>query len=275
VSRRVALIGSPLRRPHSAVMHNAAFRHFGIDAHYDLLELAADEIATFVETARGAEWMGFQVTAPYKRRVGQLVDRVEPEAERIGAVNSVERRLDGTLAGFNTDAPGWAMSVERDLGRRLAGAAVAVAGAGGAARAVVSACLVGEVDRVTVGSRRPEAAAELAEATGDERVQSAVLGDDFDDVLRETDLAVNATTVGMVDPGVPFDPRLLPDRAAVFDLVYVPAETELIAHARERGLPAVNGLGMLVAQADLAFTRWTGVSGASHVMRTALEELAT
>lgn len=273
--RRVALIGSPLRRPHSAVMHNAAFRHFGIDARYELLELAAHEVAGFVETARDPEWMGFQVTAPYKRRVGQLVDRVEPEAERIGAVNSVERRPDGALVGFNTDAPGWAMSVERDLGRRLAGAVVAVAGAGGAARAVVSACLVGGVDRVTVGSRRPAAAAELAGAAGDDRVQGVSLGHEFDDVLRDVDLAVNATTVGMVDPGVPFDARLLPDRAAVFDLVYVPAETELIARARERGIPAVNGLGMLVAQADLAFIRWTGVPGAAAVMRAALEELAT
>jgi shikimate dehydrogenase len=275
VSRRVALIGSPLRRPHSAVMHNAAFRHFGIDARYDLLELTDDDVATFVETARGPEWMGFQVTAPYKRRLGELVDRVEPEAERIGAVNSVERRTDGALVGFNTDAPGWAMSVERDLGRSLTGARVAVAGAGGAARAVVSACLVGGIDRVTVGSRRPEAAAELAGAAGDNRVQAAILGGDFDTALGRADLAVNATTVGMVDPGVPFDPRLLPGTAAVFDLVYVPAETELLAQARESGLAAVNGLGMLVAQADLAFRRWTGVASASKVMRAALKEIAT
>lgn len=275
MSRRVALIGSPLRRPHSAVMHNAAFRHFGIDARYDLMELASGEVAEFVEGSRDPDWMGFQVTAPYKLRVKELVDEVEPEAERVGAVNSVERRPDGTLVGFNTDAPGWALSVERDLGRHLSGARVAVGGAGGAARAVVSACLSGGAQQVTVGSRRPEAAAELAEAAGDDRVEVAVLGGDFDAVLGRADLAVNATTVGMVDPGVPFDPRLLPDTAAVFDLVYVPAETELLARARERGLPAVNGLGMLVAQADLAFTRWTGVPGAAEVMRTALEELAT
>lgn len=275
MSRRVALIGSPLRRRHSAVMHNAAFHHFGIDARYELLELAADAVAAFVERAREPGWLGFQVTAPYKRRVSELVDAVEPEAERIGAVNTVERRSNGSLVGFNTDAPGWALSVETDLGRTLSGARVAVAGAGGAARAVVMASLGGGAERVTVAARRPQAAAELAEAAGDDRVQPVALGNDFDAVLRETDLAVNATTVGMVDPGVPFDPAHLPAPAAVFDLVYVPAETELLARARGLGLAAVNGMGMLVAQADLAFTRWTGRSGAAGVMRTALEDLAT
>ena len=106
--RRVALVGHPLRRRHSQVMHDAAFAAHGIDARYELREIDPDQLTAFVEEVRDPAWFGFQVTAPYKRDVFELVDEVEPQAAAIGAVNSVERRDDGTLVGFNTDAPGFA-----------------------------------------------------------------------------------------------------------------------------------------------------------------------
>jgi shikimate dehydrogenase len=98
-------------------------------------------------------------------------------------------------------------------------------------------------------------------------------GQDMVDALHAAELAVNATTVGMVDPGSAFNVELLPPRATVFDLVYVPAETPLVAMARERGLRAANGSEMLIAQAAIAFERWTGVGGMSDVMRSAVEPL--
>ena len=278
MTRRVGLLGKPLKRRHSQVMHDAAFDAAGIDARYVLLELDAEAVAPTVAEARaGDDWLGLGVTAPYKRVVAELVDEVEPDATAIGAVNNVVKASDGRLVGINTDAPGFRAGVELAMGRSLEDAEVVVAGAGGAARAVVHALLDAGVARITVGSRDPAAAQALIAPTfrdGQSDRHACGLGQSaFHAALWRADLAVNATTVGMIDPGLPFPVERLPDHATVFDLVYVPAETPLLAAARARGLRAANGSEMLIAQAAIAFERWTGVGGMADVMRTAVAPL--
>jgi shikimate dehydrogenase len=271
VTRRVVLIGKPLRRRHSVVMHNAAFEANRIDARYELAELEADEVAGFVAAARGPEFLGLGVTAPYKPVVARLVDEVEADAEAIGAVNNVVRTGDKRLVGFNSDAPGFRAGVELAMGRPLAGTSVVVAGAGGAAHAVVHACVTAGARRVTIGNRSAEAAGALATRFG---VEGGPLDSpELEQALESADLAVNATTVGMIDPGITIDIARLPAHATVFDLVYVPAETPLIAAARARGLRAANGSEMLIQQAAIAFERWTGVGGMADVMRAAVAPL--
>jgi shikimate dehydrogenase len=276
MARRVALIGMPLKRRHSVVMHNAAFQAGGIDARYELMELEPEAVEGFVAAARGPEFLGLGVTAPYKLVVAGLVDVVEPDAERIGAVNNVTKDETGRLIGFNSDAPGFRAGVELALGRPIAGLDAVVAGAGGAAHAVVYALVAAGARRVTIGSRRIERAAELAQRFGVEGsdIRAVALDEEgFGDALRGADLAVNATTVGMVDPGMTIDVAALPATATVFDLVYVPPETPLLAAARARGLRAANGSEMLIAQAAIAFERWTGVGGMAAVMRAAVAPL--
>ena len=277
MTRRVALLGKPLKRRHSVVMHNAAFDAAGIDARYELLELEPDDVEAAVTAARGPEFLGLGVTAPYKKVVASLVDEVEPDAARIGAVNNVVRSDDGRLIGINTDAPGFRAGVELAMGRPLTGAAVVVAGAGGAAHAVVYACLAAGAGPVTIGNRTAPAAEELAArmaGVADGSVSGTGLDDvAFADALASADLAVNATTVGMLDPGMTLPVDLLRPDATVFDLVYVPAETPLLAAARARGLRAANGSEMLIAQAAAAFERWTGVGGMADVMRAAVQPL--
>jgi shikimate dehydrogenase len=277
VTRRVALLGKPLRRRHSQVMHDAAFAAAGIDARYVLMELEPGAVEAAVREARGPDWLGLGVTAPYKRLVAGLCDEVEPEAVTIGAVNNVVRTDDGRLVGFNSDAPGFRAGVELAMGRQIEGTTVVVAGAGGAAHAVVFALLTAGTTRITVGNRTVAAAEALAErfdGIGTAAVEVAPLGDpSFEAALGSADLAVNATTVGMVDPGATIDVERLPDRATVFDLVYVPPETPLLAAARARGLRAASGSEMLIAQAAIAFERWTGVAGMADVMRAAVAPL--
>ena len=277
-TRRVGLIGKPLKRRHSQVMHDAAFDAAGIDARYVLLELDPEAVGPAVAEARAsADWLGLGVTAPYKRVVAGLVDEVEPDAEAIGAVNNVTKDADGRLVGFNTDAPGFRAGVELAMGGSLAGRDVVVAGAGGAAHAVVHACLAAGAARVTVANRTLSGATTLVErfATVGPGDRAAVeLGTSAADAAwGVADLAVNATTVGMVDPGMTVPVDLLRADATVFDLVYVPAETPLLAAARARGLRAANGSEMLVAQAAIAFERWTGIGGVADVMRTAVAPL--
>ncbi len=261
----VALLGKPLKRRHSVVMHNAAFAAAGIDAEYVLMELDEADVVAAVAAARGEGWLGLGVTAPYKKLVATLLDEVEPDAREIGAVNNVVRTSEGRLVGFNTDAPGFRTAAEAVLGRPLSGARVVVAGAGGVAQAVAYACRQAGAS-LTVGNRHLPASAAGVPAV-------ALDSPDFQSALRSADLAVNATTVGMVDAGMSFDPTLLPAGATVFDCVYVPRETALLAAARARGLNAANGEEMLIAQAAIAFERWTGVGGMDDVMRTAVAPL--
>lgn len=284
LTRRVALLGKPLRRRHSVVMHNAAFEAAGIDARYELRELDPDQVPSAVAEARGPGWLGLGVTAPYKPVVAALVDEIEDDARTIGAVNNVVRRDDGTLLGFNSDAPGFRAGVELALERPLDGLTAVVAGAGGAAHAVVFACLRAGARSVIVGSRRLEAAQALAarfasfESVGSVGRRAGLVGVSLDspafgEALVAADLAVNATTVGMIDAGTAIDVSALADGATVFDLVYVPPETPLLRAARARGLRAANGSEMLVQQAAIAFERWTGVGGMAEVMRAAVAPL--
>ncbi|HUG85497.1 MAG TPA: shikimate dehydrogenase [Euzebya sp.] len=280
--RRVALIGQPLRRRHSQVMHDAAFAATGIDARYELREVGEEGLGAFVAEVRDdPAWYGFQITAPHKQAIVGLLDRVDPDATAIGAVNSVQRLADGSLVGFNTDAPGFVAAVRRDLGSTLMDAHVVLLGAGGAARAVATACLRHGAASLMIANRTPATAVALAaaiNATADPTSSgtgTASLGCGLDDPalpdrLARADLLVNATTVGMTSPGLPVDISLVSATTAVLDLVYVPPQTPLLAAARARDLVAANGAGMLVAQAAIAWMRWTAAADPTDVMRAAL-----
>ena len=277
MTRQVALIGKPLTRRHSQVMHDAAFDACGIDARYVLCEIEPEAVPGTVAAARGDSWLGLGVTAPYKPVVAGLVDEVEGDAHAIGAVNNVVRTDDGRLVGFNSDAPGFRAAVELAMGRPLHGATVVVTGAGGVAHAVVFALLTAGVKRVTVGARSVYAARALVDRFGGlgkaDRLVAGLGSDALRVAVATADLAVNATTVGMIDAGMTIDVDALPTHATVFDCVYVPPETPLLAAARARGLAAANGSEMLVQQAAIAFERWTGVAGMADVMRDAVAPL--
>jgi len=273
VSGRVALIGQPLKRRHSEIMHNAAFDHFGVESRYELRETPVSELPDFFAEVRQGGWLGFQVTAPHKQAVIEFVDSITTAAEAIGAVNSGAVLPDGSLEGFNTDAAGFAAALTEDLGATIESSRIVVAGAGGAARAVVWALLTGGADQVVIGNRQPQRAEALASDFAD---LGQVIGVDlqsaaFEEALGDADIAVNATTVGMTTDTMAFDPGLLPGSTHVFDLVYVPMETPLVARARSLDLRVRNGLDMLVRQAEIAFERWTGITGSASVMRAALE----
>lgn len=247
-------------------MHNAAFAAAGIDARYELAELDADDVPRFVDQAREPDFLGLGVTAPYKQVVASLVDEVEPDAREIGAVNNVVRTDAGRLIGFNSDAPGFLAAAETTMGRLLTGANVAVAGGGGVAHAIVHACRKRGIAHLTVGTRTVPARVGTVDAVD-------LDGPDFRRALENADLVVNATSVGMIDPGATIDVTRLRSDATVFDVVYVPAETPLLAAARARGFNAANGSEMLICQAAIAFERWTGVGGMEDVMRQALAPL--
>ncbi|MEJ3658483.1 shikimate dehydrogenase [Actinomycetes bacterium KLBMP 9759] len=273
--RTIALFGNPLKRQHSAVMHNAAFAAAGVDARYELREVDATQLAAHVEEARRDRWMGFQVTAPHKKLVMSMLDDVEPDARRIGAVNSVTARPDGSLVGFNTDVLGFLAGLRSCCGSELAGRCVVVAGSGGVGHAAAYGLAAAGVGDLTVLDVDVDMPRRMADEFSDfASVEPLAFADPLAEKrLARADIFVNATSVGMLTPGPVVDVDLLAPSAAVFDVVYIPAETELVRQARARGMRAANGDHMLVAQAAAAWSRWTGLADPSDVMRSAVAPL--
>jgi shikimate dehydrogenase len=271
---RAGLIGHPLGHSLSPAMHNAAFAETGLPHHYELLDVAEDGLPDLLAGMRAGGWLGANVTVPHKTAVVPLLDEVCGDAEDLGAVNTI--RVDGDrLIGYNTDTFGFedALAAQPDL-RKSAGSAV-VLGAGGSARAVVWT-LLRHGWEVHPLARRPDQAVELV---GSLPIKGRVKPGPLDaatvtDRLRGARLLVNTTPVGMW-PHTEEDPLPAGVRLAstlfVFDLIYRPYETRLLARAAAAGCRTSNGLAMLVAQGAAAFTIWTGLDAPRRPMRTAAE----
>ena len=255
-------------------MHNAAYEALGLDWAYLAFDVPpADLVAALEGMRRYGVLAGLSVTIPHKEATAAAMDRLSPLAEALGAVNTVVHEPNGTLRGENTDGPGFLRALRDDEGFDPSGRRCLVVGAGGAARAIVKALAdAGAAEVVVVNRTRARAEAVVALAADCARV--GVGGD-----AGEADLIVNATPLGMAGGGhageLPVDPADLGSGQLVVDLVPNPAITPLIDEARARGAVAVNGLGMLVHQAALAFRMWTGVDPPVAVMSAAaLRELS-
>ncbi len=211
--------------------------------------------------------LGANVTVPHKLTIAPLLDGLGPEAQALGAVNTVSRR-GGVLIGWNTDRTGFDHALQ-EAGYDPRDRPALVLGAGGAARAVVDV-LRSAADRVWVASRNLDQARKLChdlkvEAGGPTPFGSLSL------IVRRVDLIVNATPVGLDGASLLFPAEWIRPEQLVFDLLYNPPLTPLVRAARERGARAVNGLSMLLHQGTAAFEIWTGKPAPEAAMRAALE----
>jgi 3-dehydroquinate dehydratase/shikimate dehydrogenase len=259
LTRVYGILGSDVLRSLSPAIQNRAFAERAIDAVY--VPLPAESMAAFVSALPGLDLSGFSVTRPYKGEILPHLDSVTANAAEAKSVNTVVVH-DGRLVGLSTDGDGVLLPLRKrlDPARR----AVAIVGAGGAARAAAYA-LVRAGAHVTVVARRAGQAAEVAAATG-----CAAAGLDALPGLR-WDVLVNATPVGSgALPGrTPVPARALRPGAVVFDMVYEPRETVLLAAARAKGCVVIDGVEMLVAQAVGQFEAWTGQSAPLEAMTEA------
>jgi shikimate dehydrogenase len=263
--RHAGVIGDPVAHSLSPHMHNAAFEALGVNATYELWETVAADLPSRVESLRHAQMLGANVTVPHKQAVMPLVDEVSDTARRIGAVNTIIR--DGErLIGDNTDAYGFRQSIEATFpasGRETA----VVLGAGGASRAVIVALREMGYAHIVLANRTLA----RAEALGDEFGVEALPWDEVvDSAFPAASLLVNATSLGWHDE-MPVEPAALdrlPATALVMDLTY--RETPLLRAAGDRGLGALDGLGMLIYQGARAFELWLGQPAPVDVMRGAV-----
>ena len=256
--RLAGVLGWPVTQSRSPQLHGHWLRRYGLDGAYVPLAVAPEDLALAVRTLPRLGFRGFNVTVPHKEAVVDLVDRVDTAARRIGAVNTVVVDDAGLLSGRNTDGFGFIEGLRDRLpGWRPEGPAV-ILGAGGTARAVAAALQDAGAPVIRVVNRSPERGAALIDALGG--AIEAVAWSERSTALSDAALLVNTTTLGMVgQPALELDLGELPGRAAVADVVYAPLETPLLRSARQRGLHAVDGLGMLLHQARPGFAAWFGV----------------
>ncbi|HEX9373386.1 MAG TPA: shikimate dehydrogenase [Roseiflexaceae bacterium] len=267
------LIGDPVGHSRSPAIHNAAFAYLGLRAHYELWPTAAADLAARVDSLRAPRILGANVTLPHKIAVLDLLDRRDPEVDVIGAANTIIRAPDGSLTGANTDCPAFLASLRADAGFEPAGQSAVVLGASGAARAAAVALVGAGVARLVVVNRTVERAEALlgdvlAAADADPQLIACAPDDtELRGWLAGATLLVNATSLGWHTGESPLAAELIPPEALVFDMVYRP--TQLLHDAAARGARTLDGAGMLVRQAALAFERWTGRAAPLDVMRTA------
>ncbi len=264
---RLAVIGDPIGHSLSPLLHNTMARELDLPYVYEARAVRAEDLPGWLAEVRAEGWAGFNATMPHKLRLIPLLDRLSGQARYFGAVNTVKNE-GGVLTGHNTDADGFARMLA-EHGLSFTGAQVTLLGAGGAAAAIAKKAVQDGAAQITVYNRTP-AKAEAIRAADPARIVAAAP----DTPLPPgTDLLINTLPAGTPIP-LGFVERL-GQRCAVFDILYAPPKTPLLLAAEARGLLAVNGLGMLIHQAILAFSYFTGTAVDAAEMAKLLYQIAS
>ncbi len=272
------IFGNPVEYSLSPHLHNAVFKHLGMDCVYLAFRIEPESLALAFEGVRSLGIRGVNVTIPFKEDAINFVDEIPEDLDRLtGAINTVVQK-DKKLFGYNTDGPGILQALREELSFGPSEKDILVIGSGGAARGVVFSLARAGADRIFIFNRSRERARGLAEyAAGHFSETEIVFLESFSDLPdKKLDLVLNATPCGMSggkgSQDLPVDWGLIPEPKAAYDMVYTPAETPWIKEAKKLGIPCAGGVGMLVAQAALSFELWTGKKeGVRECMREALK----
>ncbi|HWI86344.1 MAG TPA: shikimate dehydrogenase [Sphingomonas sp.] len=259
------VIGDPIAQSRSPAMHGFWLDKLGLEGNYGSSHLSHTDLPGFFADRRAdPAWRGCNVTIPHKQAVMPLLDRIDPVAAAIGAVNTIVPR-DGILVGHNTDAPGFLEPLRRELAEPHLLRTARIFGTGGAARAIAHA-LWAEGFTLVIAGRDLAKARDLASAFAPQDAHACSLETfaqplDFawGDMDGRFDLVVNATSLGMAGkPPLPIDFTNVPPGAVIYDAVYSPLITPLLAEAQARGHRIIDGLNMLIGQGRIAFTHFFG-----------------
>ncbi|MBH63536.1 MAG: shikimate dehydrogenase [Alphaproteobacteria bacterium] len=271
--RIAGIFGWPVKHSRSPLLHGYWLDHYGIDGAYVPLGVEPEHFPQALRILPRLGFVGANVTVPHKEVALEVVDEAEPLARRIGAVNTIVVREDGSLYGSNTDAFGFTENLRQSVPNWLAehGPAVII-GAGGAARAVAVALIDDGAPEIRIVNRTTPRADALAIELGPvARVWPWI---DRNHALADAALLVNTTKLGMQgEASLDLSLESLPVEAVVTDAVYVPLKTQLLASAESRGNQVVDGLGMLLHQARPGFASWFGVEPAvTDALRACIED---
>jgi shikimate dehydrogenase len=272
-TRLVGIIGNPLDRSLSPTIHNAAFDYLGLNWCYVPLPVEEGTLASAVEGIKVLRFAGVNVTMPFKTEVLALLDEVAMFADSVGAVNTI--LVDkGKLIGYNTDGRGFYTALVRDRGYDVKGRKVLVLGAGGASRSVTVSLALAGCASIVIVNRSPERSKQLTEiilkSAPDIDVECLSPDDNYDIVVAESDVIINATPLTTFNGSLRVPVSLLNKNQLVCDLNYSLYQPPLLQEAEARGAQVMDGKGMLLYQAAAAFEIWTGLEAPVEVMRVAL-----
>jgi len=256
----VGVVGDPISHSLSPRLHSYWLKKYNILGDYVPFHIAKNELPGFINSLKGDNITGINLTVPHKESAMKLVDEVDASAKKIGAVNTIYFDNKNRIIGSNTDGHGFLKNLRNSTKSwRADNCPTVIIGAGGAARAAIVSLLDVGVPEIKLINRTQERAVCLLQEIDDNRIRVIPWGG-REDALSGVKLLVNATTLGMVSqPALELCLDKLPKDATVYDIIYNPIETELIKQARERGNKTVDGLGMLLHQAAVGFKAWFGV----------------
>lgn len=263
-TKLIGIIGNPVEHSISPILHNSLSLLFGLDLIYVPLKVEKEDLSVVVKALKALDFVGFNVTIPYKKEIMKYLDENTIEAILMGAVNTV-KKIDGKFYGYNTDAEGFLKSFKKEAQTSFDGKKVILIGAGGVARPVAVKIASEGAEKISIVNRTKEKAIELAE-TVNENVKEVVQVYNFDDktfkmAIEKSDIIINTTSVGMM-PNIEstlISGEYFNSNQIVYDVIYNPSETKLLSDARKKGCKTINGLGMLFYQGIKAYEIWTGI----------------
>ncbi|MGI9566494.1 MAG: shikimate dehydrogenase [Nitrosopumilus sp.] len=269
MGKSFAVIGDPIDHSLSPNIHNAAFRELDLDCSYIAYRIPQGELKEGIEGLKKIKIDGFNVTIPHKIEMMKYLDKIDESCSLIGAVNTVTNK-EGTLKGYNTDMDGF---IEPFKKRELVieGTEILLLGAGGAARAIVAGFAKEKAKRITIANRTLENAEVLldfAEKIGSNA--NAIKIHDVDLMTNGYDIIVNATSIGLKKEPSPISLDGITDKTIVYDIVYMPMNTDFIKKAKEKRAKIIFGYEMLLGQAVRAFEIWHGIEAPYNAMKKAL-----
>jgi shikimate dehydrogenase len=264
-TRLLGVIGNPIAHSISPQLHNTISSHLGVDLVYVPLRVEKEELGTAVKGLKALNYIGFNVTVPYKKDVMKFLDENTKEAILMGAVNTV-KSIDGRLYGYNTDAEGFARSFKQETGTGFKGKNIMLLGAGGTTRAIAVKIALEGAQKLAIVNRTLTKADEIADMINNNfRPITTALSPEEEKTARafsESDIIINTTSAGM-HPNVDDTPLTggmqFQAHQIVYDVVYNPGKTKFLEEADGSGCKISNGLGMLFYQGISAYEIWTGI----------------
>jgi len=266
-TRLIGLFGYPVKHTVSPSMHNAAFRALGLDFVYLPFSVHPKNLKYALKSLHMLNFLGVNVTVPYKQAVMKYLDKITKDAQFIGAVNTILVK-NNRLIGYNTDGAGFIKSLAE---YSIKGKTMFLLGAGGAGYAVAIQSAVSGLKRIFIADVEKKRADRLVKRVPRAKAKTVGIGNSMKDMLQKADIIVNATPIGLnpKDP-ISIPAEWIPKERLVYDLVYNPAKTKLLKAAESIGCKTMNGSGMLLYQGAMAFEIWTGGHAPVPIMRKAL-----